>query len=87
MGLVFLLFASITFNFPTTHPITQHSMNYTSAAIGVIGLISTVTWFTTGRKHFTGPGAVSFLEGQNTMPDAVNAVNAARAAKDEMEEN
>lgn len=62
-------------------------MNYTSAAIGVIGLISTVTWFTTGRKHFTGPGAVSFLEGQNTMPDAVNAVNAARAAKDEMEEN
>lgn len=87
VGLVFLLFASITFNFPTTHPITQHSMNYTSAAIGVIGLISTVTWFTTGRKHFTGPGAVSFLEGQNTMPDAVNAVNAARAAKDEMEKN
>lgn len=90
VGLVFLLFASITFNFPTTYPITQHSMNYTSAAIGVIGLISIVTWFTTGRKHFTGPGAVSFLEGENTMPDAVNAVNAvnaARAAKDEMEKN
>jgi hypothetical protein len=41
-------------------------MNYTSAAVGVIGLISIVTWFTTGRKNFTGPGAVSFLKGQNT---------------------
>lgn len=30
-------------------------MNYTSAAIGVIGLISVVTWLTTGRKNFTGP--------------------------------
>lgn len=30
-------------------------MNYTSAAIGVIGMISLVTWLTTGRKHFTGP--------------------------------
>ena len=29
--------------------------NYTSAAIGVIGLIATVTWFTTGQKQFTGP--------------------------------
>lgn len=30
-------------------------MNYTSAAIGVIGVISVLTWFTTGRKNFTGP--------------------------------
>ncbi len=30
-------------------------MNYTSAAIGVIGLISIVTWITRGRKNFTGP--------------------------------
>lgn len=30
-------------------------MNYTSAAIGVIGLLSLVTWFTTGHKHFHGP--------------------------------
>lgn len=29
--------------------------NYTSAAIGVIMLIATITWFTTGRKQFTGP--------------------------------
>jgi hypothetical protein len=64
-GLLFLLFASITFNFPSTSPVDGESMNYTSAAVGVIGLISIVTGFTTGRKNFTGPGAVSFLKGQN----------------------
>lgn len=55
IGLVFLLFASITFNFPTVNPVDQNNMNYTSAAIGVIGLVSAVTWITTGRKNFTGP--------------------------------
>lgn len=59
MGLLFLAFTSITFNFPTTAPVTPDSMNYTSAAIGIIGLISLVTWFTTGRKHFTGPGGLN----------------------------
>ncbi|KAJ5239911.1 hypothetical protein N7468_004530 [Penicillium chermesinum] len=66
LGLLFLLFASITFNFPSTYPVNQESMNYTSAAIGVIALISLLTWFTTGKDHFTGPGAVSVLKGQNT---------------------
>ncbi|KAB8207845.1 Amino acid permease [Aspergillus parasiticus SU-1] len=62
-GLLFLLFAAITFNFPTDYPVTHESMNYTSAAIGVIGLISAVTWVTTGRKQFTGPQAMSVLNG------------------------
>ncbi|GAT29791.1 GABA permease [Aspergillus luchuensis] len=56
LGLLFLLFASITFNFPESYPVTKDSMNYTSAAIGVIGVISVATWVVTGRKHFTGPG-------------------------------
>ena len=55
VGFVFLLFASITFNFPTVNPVNEENMNYTSAAIGVIGLISAVTWIMTGRKRFTGP--------------------------------
>jgi len=55
IGFVFLLFTSITFNFPTVNPVDQNNMNYTSAAIGIITLISIVTWLTTGRKHFTGP--------------------------------
>ncbi|KAE8146920.1 amino acid/polyamine transporter I [Aspergillus avenaceus] len=65
LGLLFLLFAAITFNFPTTHPVTHESMNYTSAAVGVIALISTITWFTTGRKDFTGPASMSILHGQS----------------------
>ena len=59
LGLVFLLFASITFNFPSTYPVNHESMNYTSAAIGVIALVSTVTWFISGKHHFTGPAAVT----------------------------
>ena len=55
LGFLFLLFTSITFNFPTIAPVDKDNMNYTSAAIGVIGLISVVTWLTTGRKGFTGP--------------------------------
>lgn len=70
VGFIFLLFAAITFNFPSTSPVDKDSMNYTSAAIGVIGLISLVTWLTTGQKNFTGPGSVSFLRGQNTAPDS-----------------
>ncbi|KAL4894401.1 amino acid/polyamine transporter I [Aspergillus ambiguus] len=64
LGLLFLLFAAITFNFPTTYPVTKNSMNYTSAAIGVIAAISFVTWVTTGRKHFTGPAAMQMLNGR-----------------------
>ena len=55
IGFAFLLFTSITFNFPTLSPVNKDDMNYTSAAIGVIGLISLVTWLTTGRKGFSGP--------------------------------
>ncbi|KAJ5683436.1 hypothetical protein N7462_006601 [Penicillium macrosclerotiorum] len=76
VGLFFLLFASITFNFPSTYPIGKDSMNYTSAAIGVIGLISIVTWFTSGRKNFTGPGAVSFLSGENSTQNASHTATA-----------
>ncbi|KAJ5115175.1 hypothetical protein NUU61_000934 [Penicillium alfredii] len=74
LGLLFLLFASITFNFPSTYPVGKDSMNYTSAAIGVTGLISIVTWITTGQKHFTGPGAVSYLRGENSAPEDGRAV-------------
>ncbi|KAL8830243.1 MAG: hypothetical protein Q9170_005826 [Blastenia crenularia] len=68
IGLAFLIFTSITFNFPTLAPVDKENMNYTSAAIGVIGLISLVTWITTGRQSFTGPqletGNSDVLHGQ-----------------------
>ncbi|KAJ5731918.1 hypothetical protein N7493_003399 [Penicillium malachiteum] len=61
IGLVFLSFASITFNFPSEAPITSSSMNYTCAAIGLVILLSFVTWFTSARHHFTGPSDVGSL--------------------------
>ncbi|KAJ5132384.1 hypothetical protein N7448_006542 [Penicillium atrosanguineum] len=70
VGLTFLLFASITFNFPSTAPVNHESMNYTSAAIGVIALISLITWVTTGRKRFTGPGAMGFSSENNNAQTA-----------------
>ncbi|KAK3641011.1 hypothetical protein LTR56_008399 [Elasticomyces elasticus] len=55
VGLLYLIFAIITFNFPSISPVTADNMNYTSAAVGVSIIIATVTWFTTGRKHYAGP--------------------------------
>ena len=47
----------------TTYPVTDDSMNYTSAAIGVIALIALGTWVSTGRKHFTGPAGGAASQG------------------------
>lgn len=56
-GLIFLLFASISFNFPSISPVNSENMNYTSAAIGVIMFIALVTWFSSARNSFSGPEA------------------------------
>ncbi|KAF2469341.1 amino acid transporter [Lindgomyces ingoldianus] len=55
IGFIFLTFCCITFNFPSLKPVESENMNYTSAAIGVVMLISIITWIATGRKRFTGP--------------------------------
>ena len=55
IGLVYLLFTTITFNFPGLAPVTSENMNYTSAAVGLIMLIAVVTWLTTGNRQFRGP--------------------------------
>jgi len=55
IGFMYLLFTTITFNFPGVKPVTSEDMNYTSAAVGIIMLIAAITWLTTGRKRFTGP--------------------------------
>ena len=67
VGLLYLLFTTITFNFPGVNPVTSQNMNYTSAAVGAIMLIALITWFTTGRKNFAGPmsGGV-VIEGRQT---------------------
>lgn len=73
VGLLFLTFCAITFNFPYSAPVTRDSMNYTSAAIGVIMLVSVVTWLTTGRKQFTGPADVRTLMARSSAEKAEGA--------------
>ncbi|CAI6341127.1 unnamed protein product [Periconia digitata] len=55
IGVFFLFCCCIISNFPGVSPVNSDNMNYTSAAIGVVMMISLVTWLTTGRKRFTGP--------------------------------
>ena len=62
IGFLFLTFCCITFNFPSINPVDSENMNYTSAATGVVMLISIITWITTGRKRFTGPDAGHLLD-------------------------
>lgn len=67
IGLTYLLFACITFNFPSVYPVNSENMNYTSSAVGVIMFIAAVTWFMTARKHFSGPeveGVIDLVEGR-----------------------
>jgi amino acid transporter len=71
VGLVFLLFAGIDFNFPQEAPVTGDDMNYCSAAFGIIGLVSIITWVFDGRKNFTGPqtGDMNVLEAETKGAD------------------
>jgi choline transport protein len=73
IGLTYLLFACITFNFPSENPVNSENMNYTSAAVGMIMFVAAVTWFTTARKHFSGPeldGVVDMVAGIQYVSDS-----------------
>ncbi|KAF7189472.1 Choline transport protein [Pseudocercospora fuligena] len=72
IGLVFLLFTTITFNFPSVYPVTSENMNYTSAAVGIIMAVALLTWVTTGQKQFTGPEPNEVLEGRRASQVVVS---------------
>jgi choline transport protein len=62
IGFVYLAFVAVVANFPSVTPVDSENMNYTSAATGVIMLVSLVFWVITGRKKFTGPDDGALLE-------------------------
>ena len=76
MALVYLLFTSITFNFPSISPVDSENMNYTSAAVGVVMVIATITWFTTAKSQYTVPGMIE---------DVVNESAPHREVEEEVE--
>jgi choline transport protein len=71
IGFLFLAFATITFNLPSIAPVDKDNMNYTSAAVGFIFLVSLLTWIFDGRKNFTGP-----------QSDIMNAIEAEKMGID-----
>ncbi|KAH0359772.1 putative GABA permease, partial [Aureobasidium melanogenum] len=77
VGAIYLLFTSITFNFPTESPVDSENMNYTSAAIGLMLLIATITWMTSGRHGYQKPLSI-IIEGtevamSDSRPEQVNS--------------
>lgn len=81
IGLLYLAFACITFNFPSVHPVNASNMNYTCAAVGASALIAGVTWFTTGKKGFSGP------EVGSTFQEVIHAQHAPSSANDSIDLN
>ncbi|OQV03042.1 hypothetical protein CLAIMM_08142 [Cladophialophora immunda] len=82
IGILYLTFAAVVFNFPSVSPVNAENMNYTSAAVGVCGLIAAITWATTGRTHFTGPQRGGILEGRvPRLDDDVHHVKPAPSPK------
>jgi choline transport protein len=62
IGFLYLAFVCVIANFPSVTPVTSENMNYTSAATGLVMLVSLVFWIATGRKKFTGPDDGSLLQ-------------------------
>lgn len=62
IGFVFLAFVAIIANLPTLKPVDSENMNYTSAATGLIMIVSLIFWLVTGRKQFTGPDDGNLLQ-------------------------
>ncbi|KAJ8606237.1 hypothetical protein MRB53_041109 [Persea americana] len=82
IGIFYLAFCVVVFNFPSVSPVTSTTMNYSSAAVGVAALVAAVTWLTTGRKHFTGPQRGSVLEASvPPMPDDGHHVSTGSMSK------
>jgi choline transport protein len=55
IGFIYLSFTAMKFDLPTNSPVDMQNMNYTSAVIVAIMLISMLTWWTQARGHFSVP--------------------------------
>ncbi|KAL5120851.1 hypothetical protein ACEQ8H_001332 [Pleosporales sp. CAS-2024a] len=62
IGFLYLAFVCVVANLPSVRPVDSENMNYTSAATGLVMLLSLVFWITTGRKNFTGPEDGNLLQ-------------------------
>ncbi|PQE07864.1 amino acid permease protein [Rutstroemia sp. NJR-2017a WRK4] len=65
---IWTFFVTIIFILPTVRPVTALNMNYAIAFLALILIFSTVYWFISGKKFYTGPiiEAVSDDYGRNS---------------------
>lgn len=52
---IWTLFVSVIFILPTERPVTALTMNYAIAFLGLILGFSTIYWYISGKKFYTGP--------------------------------
>lgn len=62
-----ILFITIVFCLPTMNPVTSQTVNYTPAAVGIIGLWVGASWLLWAHRWFTGP--VRQIEEERTGVD------------------
>ncbi|GAA5912578.1 hypothetical protein JCM8208_002001 [Rhodotorula glutinis] len=55
LSLVFTLVTTVFFLFPPVNHPTAEEMNYAVAVVGLVAIVSVITWFVQGRKSFVGP--------------------------------
>ena len=55
IGTTWIGFIAIVFCLPTGNPVTSQTVNYTPAAVGIIGLWVAASWLLWARTWFTGP--------------------------------
>ncbi|KAL4912930.1 amino acid/polyamine transporter I [Aspergillus aurantiobrunneus] len=56
----------IFYNFPTVMPVTGSNMNYSSAVLGVMGIVACVNWVIYARHRYHGPYLRGF-EGEESL--------------------
>jgi amino acid transporter len=55
--IVWTLFVSVIFSFPTVLPVTKDTMNYAAVITGGIAILAMIWYFIDGRRHYHGPQA------------------------------
>ncbi|KAE8384708.1 putative choline transporter [Aspergillus alliaceus] len=62
VSIVYILLTTVLFVFPPFLPVTGSNMNYAAAAVGIVLLVSTLSWLLQGRKTFSGRTVVAGIE-------------------------
>ncbi|KAK8849460.1 hypothetical protein IAR55_004793 [Kwoniella newhampshirensis] len=76
VGLAFTILTTIFFLFPPDLPVDGTNMNYAIVVLGIVFIISSITWIVDGRRNFIGPrdlGALLELARSEVDREKVNA--------------